>query len=177
MRTDPLTPPARIIGMDILLGFNAAILSRTSHRQGGFFSRLWGYLLPKSSIQRALGRISKIAVDSRDDPSRWEVLDDNAAIQRDLFGALGRFSQNKAVHFIPRCRRPGRPWIQFMADPANPRGIVVKTWKPDAPGSRAVVAKVFKIPQRNVSHFVNELEALVVRSRAPVPISPVTVFP
>lgn len=67
---------------------------------------------------------------------------------------------------MPTCATKRKPAIHCMVAPGKPAAIIVKTWNLDGPGSRAVVAKIFRIPECNADAFASELETLLARMPA-----------
>ncbi len=170
-----MNSPGRTASMDIPLRLPTE-LSRQPKRLG-VLARLWRYCVPPLTVEGALQRISKATDVARDGMDLPETLEDRLAVERQLHAALGRYSHSTAVHFMPSCSIRRKPAIHFMVAPGKPAALVVKTWSPDVTGNRALVAKIFKIPEQNASDFVSELETLLSRGRSPLPASPITVFP
>lgn len=161
--------------MDLVVGLNTAVL--IPPKRLGFWARLWRALSPKSAFDRAFERLSEVAdllrIDARSevphllrvDAVPAETRDAGLVVVRELEDTLGRFSHSTAVHFMPSVSRQAKPSIHFMAAPGQPGALIVKTWQPDCSDRKAVLAKIFKIPAKNVDRLVSELETLVMRER------------
>lgn len=164
-----------MVNMDIPLRLEATILQQENG--DGFLARVRRYCFPKPSLEKLLGRISKAAADARDGVWTSESAEQRLAAEREFFDTLARFSHRTMVHFVSRSRFRGTPAIHFMIARGTPAMIVVKTWTQDAPGSGAVVARIFKIPEHRARDFASELEKMLLRTRGLFAASQTTIFP